>query len=64
MTYFKNFFVLLKKILLIFSERNVFQKNMVRPGCIIVDVGLNRVTDATGDNKVVGDANKNVREVR
>ena len=37
---------------------------MVRPGCIVVDVGLNRVTDAAGDNKVVGDANKNVREVR
>ena len=63
MTYFESLFVLLKDPIN-FSERNVFQKNMVRPGCIVVDVGLNRVTDAAGDNKVVGDANKNVREVR
>ena len=44
-------------------KRNVFQKHVLRPGCIVVDVGLNRVTDDAGDNKVVGDADKNVREV-
>jgi len=30
---------------------------------VVVDVGLNRITDTTGKNKVVGDAHKNVREV-
>jgi len=41
----------------------IIHKHVLRPGCIVVDVGLNRVTDGAGDNKVVGDADKNVREV-
>jgi len=41
----------------------IVHKNLVKPGCVVVDVGLNRVTDTSGHNKVVGDAHKNVREV-
>lgn len=41
----------------------ILHKHLVKPGCIVVDVGLNRVIDASGQNKVVGDAHKNVREV-
>jgi len=41
----------------------IIHKNILKPGCIVVDVGLNRVTDASGGNKVVGDAHKNVKEV-
>lgn len=41
----------------------IVHKNLLKPGCVVVDVGLNRVTDDSGQNKVVGDAHKNVREV-
>jgi len=41
----------------------IVHKNLLKPGCVVVDVGLNRVTDTSGQNKVVGDAHKNVREV-
>jgi len=41
----------------------IIHKNLLKPGCVVVDVGLNRITDTTGKNKVVGDAHKNVREV-
>ena len=28
---------------------------MIKPGSIVVDVGINRVTDATGQSRLVGD---------
>lgn len=31
--------------------------DMVKPGAVVVDVGINRVTDATGNSRLVGDVN-------
>ena len=28
---------------------------MVKPGAVVVDVGMNRVTDASGNSRLVGD---------
>ncbi len=37
---------------------------MVKPGSVVVDVGINRVTDATGKSRLVGDVNfDSVKEV-
>jgi methylenetetrahydrofolate dehydrogenase (NADP+)/methenyltetrahydrofolate cyclohydrolase len=37
---------------------------MVRPGAVVVDVGVSRVTDpATGSSKVAGDVAASVRDV-
>jgi methylenetetrahydrofolate dehydrogenase (NADP+)/methenyltetrahydrofolate cyclohydrolase len=30
---------------------------MVKPGSVVVDVGINRVTDANGKSRLVGDIN-------
>lgn len=38
--------------------------DMVKPGSVVVDVGINRVTDATGKSRLVGDVNfDSVKEV-
>jgi len=41
----------------------LIQKDMVKEGCVIIDVGLSRRVDASGSNKVIGDVHRNVREV-
>ncbi len=33
--------------------------NMVKPGAVVVDVGMNRITDATGNSRLVGDVQFN-----
>ncbi len=37
---------------------------MVKPGAVVVDVGINRITDASGDSRLVGDVDfEGVRDV-
>ena len=38
-------------------------KYLIKPGSILIDVGLNRIRTAAGKNKVVGDMSKDVNEV-
>jgi len=43
--------------------QGIIHKDIIKPGCIVIDVGLNRIQDSSGKNKVVGDADVNVCEV-
>ena len=43
---------------------SILTADMVRPGAVVVDVGVSRVTDAvTGKSRVAGDVDPSVREV-
>ena len=42
---------------------DLLRKDMVKPGAIVIDVGINRVKDAAGKSKVVGDVAADVAEV-
>ncbi|MGB8698640.1 MAG: bifunctional methylenetetrahydrofolate dehydrogenase/methenyltetrahydrofolate cyclohydrolase FolD [Thermosynechococcaceae cyanobacterium] len=37
------------------GQPQLIQANMVKPGAIVIDVGINRMTDATGQSRLVGD---------
>ncbi|KAM3094133.1 bifunctional methylenetetrahydrofolate dehydrogenase/methenyltetrahydrofolate cyclohydrolase FolD [Phormidesmis sp. 146-35] len=37
------------------GRQNLVTAEMVKPGAVVVDVGINRVTDATGKSRLVGD---------
>jgi methylenetetrahydrofolate dehydrogenase(NAD+)/5,10-methenyltetrahydrofolate cyclohydrolase len=41
----------------------LLNKYLVKPGAVLIDVGLNRIRTAAGKNVVVGDMNKDVKEV-
>jgi methylenetetrahydrofolate dehydrogenase (NADP+) / methenyltetrahydrofolate cyclohydrolase len=34
---------------------NLITGEMLRPGCVVIDVGMNRITDAEGKSRLVGD---------
>jgi methylenetetrahydrofolate dehydrogenase (NADP+)/methenyltetrahydrofolate cyclohydrolase len=36
---------------------NLIRGDMVKKGAVIIDVGINRITDSTGKHKIVGDVN-------
>jgi methylenetetrahydrofolate dehydrogenase (NADP+) / methenyltetrahydrofolate cyclohydrolase len=37
------------------GRQNLVTAEMVKPGAVVIDVGINRVTDATGKSRLVGD---------
>jgi methylenetetrahydrofolate dehydrogenase (NADP+) / methenyltetrahydrofolate cyclohydrolase len=42
---------------------NFITPEMVKPGAVVVDVSINRITDASGDAKLVGDCHPDVANV-
>jgi len=39
------------------GRRDLITADMVKPGAIVIDVGINRVTDEAGNSRLVGDVN-------
>jgi len=37
------------------GRQNLVTAEMVKPGAVVIDVGINRITDATGKSRLVGD---------
>ena len=44
-------------ILIAVGRPNLIAGDMVKPGAIVVDVGMNRITDDAGNSRLVGDVN-------
>ena len=42
---------------------NLIKKNYVKPGAIVIDVGINRILDENGKGKIVGDVDPGVKDV-
>lgn len=39
------------------GRTNLIDAQMIKPGAVVVDVGINRVTDSSGNSRLVGDVN-------
>lgn len=39
------------------GRRDLITADMVKPGAVVIDVGINRITDETGKSRLVGDVN-------
>lgn len=42
------------------GSKDLITSDMVKPGAIVIDVGINRVTDEAGNSRLVGDVNYDV----
>lgn len=39
------------------GKRDILDSSMVKKGCIVIDIGINKIIDETGKSKIVGDCN-------